>query len=52
MTKEKQWGISLRDWMAGMALQGILSNSQGVFDGSEIQDSYDIADKMMKEREQ
>lgn len=45
-------GMTLRDWFAGMALQGILANS-GV--GSSVKgyaaDAYDLADKMLDERE-
>lgn len=48
--------ISLRDWFAGMALQGILSNP-GIIDIKTSQHSqalaveaYDMADAMLKER--
>ena len=50
MTHEamKPDNISLRDWFAGMAMQGLISRFGYT---SDIQDiSFDIADKMMKER--
>ena len=46
-------GMSLRDWFAGMALQGLLSlttASGGKFEDYAT-DAYTIADAMIKERE-
>lgn len=46
-------GMSLRDWFAGKALQGMVSGSQGL----EIsirefaKSSYELADEMIAERE-
>jgi hypothetical protein len=43
-------GMSLRDWFAGMALQGMLANGGG--DHTLLpQKTYKIADAMLKERE-
>ena len=59
----EQDGMSLRDWFAGMALQGLLiANSWRLgapgsdryipgSTGSLAQRSYEIADAMIKERE-
>ena len=44
-------GMSMRDWFAGMAMQGLLSNSDGWqgMGGAEKR-AYEIADDMLKER--
>ena len=45
-------GMSLRDWFAGLAMQGMLADSrfEGLLDKtSEI--AYDFADAMLKERD-
>lgn len=43
-------GMSLRDYFAAKAMQGIISNV-GVFNYKEISEvSYGIADKMLEER--
>lgn len=52
-------GMELRDWFAGLALQGIMSRmSQSEFDSSvnaddwsmQVGDAYEIADAMIEER--
>jgi hypothetical protein len=45
-------GMSLRDWFAGMALQGMLAcpGSSGGDDAYEV-DAYRLADRMIAERE-
>lgn len=44
-------GMTLRDWMAGMALQGMLSSETGVTMPSEYAElAYKIADAMLKAR--
>lgn len=46
-------GMSLRDWFAGMALQGIMAASQGSWiDIKEFATlSFRLADAMLKERQ-
>ncbi len=46
-------GMTLRDWLAGMALQGYLSNPAFEPVGAEqnSKDAYDLADTMLKERD-
>ena len=41
-------GMSLRDWFAGMALEGYISNSGSPM--SVAKDAYDIADAMIEVR--
>ena len=55
---EKMWqqGMTLRDWFAGMALQGILSSAMEHWDGSGDEQkfaniSYQYADAMLKARD-
>ena len=46
-------GMTLRDWFAGLAMQGRLANSDR-FEGSagrEAKEAYEFADAMLKERE-
>jgi hypothetical protein len=50
-----QGGMSLRDWFAGMALQGILSNAWiaerfGAAEATRAKDAYAFADAMLEER--
>jgi hypothetical protein len=47
------FGMTLRDWFAGMALQGQAHRFGNPYDAREIlaQDCYDIADAMLKARE-
>ena len=52
-------GMSLRDWFAGQALQGMLSNPANYGSGHEWRDdatvaeqSYEIADDMIKDRKE
>jgi hypothetical protein len=52
-----QYGMSLRDWLAGMALQGLLSNQRYAFDQGHMQhgaalDSYSFADAMLAARKE
>jgi hypothetical protein len=49
-------GMSLRDWFAGMALQGYMAYSHpqsmvGIFPDAAVQKSYEIADLMLAARE-
>lgn len=47
--------VTMRDWLAGMALQGLLASTQANIEmpGDEISGwSYDIADAMLKARGQ
>ena len=43
-------GMSLRDWYAGMALQGILSNGQSSDRWNIEEWAYKLADAMLKEK--
>jgi hypothetical protein len=47
-----QQGMDLRDWFAGMAMLGMLSEHSGIrYDTDELtQFSYEVADAMMKAR--
>jgi len=48
-----QTGMDLRDWFAGLAMQGILANEHTKPDSIIIcKASYQMADEMMKAREQ
>jgi len=46
-------GMELRDWFAGMAMQGMLSENSGVrYPTNELVEfAYQVADAMMKQRE-
>ena len=48
-----QWGMSLRDWFAGMAMSGRLSHPQNCdhSDRDTAQRAYGLADAMLAERE-
>jgi len=51
-TADSEWkeGMSLRDWFAGQALNGLAS--WGASDYQQlVRHAYDIADAMMKERD-
>ena len=56
MTEIKDGGMSLRDWFAGMALQGLLSVSDEelLWNKEECSsialDAYDLADAMLAQR--
>ena len=51
-TKSMEWqGMSLRDYFAAAALQGILANTSGRAMEWRIKQSWIIADSMIKERE-
>lgn len=45
-------GMSLRDWLAGQALAGMIAGSQGLDISIEkfASQSYNLADAMLKER--
>ena len=43
-------GMSLRDWFAGMALNACLTQTWDSW-GIAVTAAYDIADRMLKERE-
>ena len=48
-----QTGMDLRDWFAGLAMQGILANEHTKPDSIIIcKASYQMADEMMRAREQ
>jgi hypothetical protein len=50
--REEQTGMTLRDWFAGMAMQGILSyQGLGVRFNQTASDAFDMADTMIAERE-
>jgi len=46
-------GLDARDWFAGMAMQGMLSENSGVrYPTNELVEfAYQVADAMMKQRE-
>jgi len=48
-----QQGMDLRDWFAGLAMQGILSENSGIRYPTEelVYFSYEIANAMMQTRE-
>jgi len=55
---EKYQGMTLRDYFAAKAMQGLISNpNYGIFDGQNevhiptIEQCYNIADAMLKQRE-
>lgn len=54
---EHSSGMSLRDWFAGMALQGVISLYKGGNEQFEsyrkdmVEVAYQLADAMLKERE-
>ena len=44
-------GMTMRDWFAGQALQGLIANSNTKNTGNElIVTSYKIAEEMLKQR--
>jgi len=50
----QQEGMDLRDWFAGLAIQGLAMESiafQGLGVKQGVQFAYEIADAMMEERE-
>ena len=54
----ESYGMSLRDWFAGMAMQGLLAslanprlNERAVVDSLIAETAYEIADAMLKERD-
>ena len=48
---DSTFGMSLRDYFAGQALQGLLAQGQGMCYSSEwAADAYKVADDMLKER--
>jgi len=44
-------GMDLRDWFAGMALQGFLFADNHITYGAAVMESYKVADAMIKQRE-
>lgn len=44
-------GMGIRDWFAGLAMQGLLLNCDGESDGDVASMAYSLADAMMLERE-
>ena len=47
-----QHGMNLRDWMAGMAMQGLVADGVGSLMDEELADwAYRLADAMLKARE-
>lgn len=53
LTNQDEIGMSLRDWFAGMALQGMLANQaeEGGINGMADY-AYKYADAMLKKREE
>lgn len=45
-----QTGMTLRDWFAGMALQGLIENAYTPLDDGIAETAYKIANAMMKAR--
>jgi hypothetical protein len=44
-------GMTLRDWFAGMAMQGILSDPALMYPANELAaNAYSLADAMIQER--
>jgi hypothetical protein len=50
---QHSYGMTLRDWFAGLAMNGILANSDrfGGSAGRDAKEAYEFADAMLKERE-
>jgi len=52
-----QTGMTLRDWFAGLVLQGLIASPRGTPDGSNATDAYYakcaylVADAMLKARQ-
>lgn len=46
-----QGGMSLRDWFAGVAMQGILINDPDWTDNEVAKTAYELADEMLKVRD-
>ena len=46
-----QQGMDLRDWFAGLAMQGMLANGQFYVSKNTAKHAYYMADLMMEERE-
>ncbi len=44
------WGMDLRDWFAGLAMQGMLANHQVTVRPETAKRAYYMADVMMEER--
>ncbi len=53
VTNDMHNGMTLRDWFAGMALQGLLAgdSEQSISNETAAKIAYDQADAMLKERE-
>ncbi len=50
--KEEFMGLTKREYIATMAMQGILASTGGTFSGTDVvADSVAIADKLLKELE-
>lgn len=49
VVREQGFGLTLRDWFAGMALTGLMSDPEVSMDGA-IRLSFEAADKMLIER--
>jgi hypothetical protein len=47
----EEQGMDLRDWFAGVALQGMLADTQVKADSDTVRLAYQMADRMMKARE-
>ncbi len=44
-------GMTLRDWFAGMAMQGICASGPGISNPVIAAEAYALADAMLKQRE-
>ena len=49
---ERNFGISIRDYFAARALQGFLTGDYDLYPHEAAQKAYEIADEMLKAREE
>ena len=50
LNDDSQYGMDLRDYFAGLAMQGMIASGGAVSMKATAEDSYKIADFMMRER--
>ena len=43
-------GMTLRDWIAGLAMQSIIQTYPATSDNDAVRHAYDMADKMLEAR--
>ena len=46
-----QGGITVLDWFAGKALEGLLAGDYDMYDWERVERAYDLAEAMLKERQ-